>query len=217
LASTAADDLARLSRLPRGKFEVIYNPICPPKRIVATEEAEQLWKGNGPRIITVGSMKEQKNHALLLEAFARLPDREAQLMILGEGLLRAALERRAAALGIADRLVMPGFRLDPWPFLASANLFVLSSDYEGFANVVAEALYAGLKVVSTDCVAGPGEILDGGRYGTLVPCRDPGALSRAIEAALADQPDAKRLRARALEVSGPRTIERYAELLAAKS
>ena len=108
---------------------------------------------------------------------------------------------------------MPGFFLDPWPFYAAADLFVLSSDYEGFANVVAEALYAGLRVVSTDCVAGPREILDRGRYGTLVPVRDVDALARAIDSAFDQRADPERARQRALAISGPAQVQRYADLL----
>lgn len=209
----AADDLAALSRIPRERIEVIYNPISPPARIAANAAAEALWPGTGPRIITVGNLKEQKNHALLLDAFARLDRADARLMILGQGHLRDRLEAQARALGIADRVVFPGFAVDPWPYLASADLFVLSSDYEGFPLVLAEAMQAGLKVVSTDCLSGPAELLDGGRYGRLVPCGDPRALAEAIDAALADPADPVAARARAEAMAGASQIARYAELI----
>jgi len=176
ISSRAADDLAALSGIARDRFEVIYNPISPPRPIVSNTEVQLLWGESNQRIITVGSLKEVKNHALLLRAFAELRGHpNAKLMILGEGHLRSMLEGLAANLGVADRVLMPGFFVDPWPYLASANLFVLSSDYEGFPLVLAEAMHAGLKVVSTDCVSGPAEMLDGGRYGRLVPCGDVAA------------------------------------------
>ena len=209
----AADDLARLSRIPRERIEVIYNPISPPTRIKTNAGVEALWHGQGPRLITVGNLKAQKNHALLLDAFARLGNRDARLMILGQGSLQPALERQAAELGIGDRVVFPGFAVDPWPFLASADLFVLSSDYEGFPLVLAEAMQAGLKVVSTDCVSGPAEMLDGGRFGRLVPCGDAEALAKAMDAALADPPEPKRMKARAEVMAGTGMIDRYTELL----
>lgn len=212
-SNVAADDLARLSWVPRDRIEIIYNPISPPARIASNAKVEALWKGKGPRIITVGNLKEQKNHALLLRAFVRLADPGARLMILGQGPLRPRLEALAAELGIADRLLLPGFSVDPWPYLASADLFVLSSDYEGFPLVLAEAMHAGLKVVSTDCVSGPAELLDGGRYGRLVPCGDADALARAMEQALAEPTDPERMRARAIELAGPAMIARYTELL----
>jgi len=210
----AADDNARIAHIRRDRFEVIYNPIDPPREVKSNAQAEALWGDAEERIITVGSLKDQKNHALLLRAFARLKDHpRARLTIIGEGSLRPDLEQLARDLGIDDRVAMPGFFLDPWPFLASAQLFVLSSDYEGFANVVAEALYAGLQVVSTDCVAGPAEILDQGRYGTLVPVGSAEALAIAMAEALDAPSDPKVARARALQISGPHTVRRYAELL----
>src|SRR5205085_2623392 len=131
----AAEALSKLSGIPLDQFEVIYNPIEPPAQVAADPAIEQLWGGARKRIIAVGSLKQEKKHALLLDAFAALPDKSARLMILGEGALRGTLTEQAARLGISDRLVMPGFALDPWPYYASANLFVLSSDHEGFANV----------------------------------------------------------------------------------
>jgi glycosyltransferase involved in cell wall biosynthesis len=209
----AAEDLARLSGLPLDAFEVIYNPISPPDEVSGTVAIKRLWKGGRPRLITVGSFKAQKNHALLLRAFARVDNKSATLLILGEGELRSKLERLAAELGIADRVIMPGFAVDPWPYLASAEIFVLSSDYEGFPLVLAEAMYAGLKIVSTDCISGPNEMLDGGRYGRLVPCRDEVALAEAIKATIDDAPQPERMRARAKEMAGPGMVERYSELL----
>ena len=214
-SNAAADDLARLSGMPRERIEVIYNPISPPKRIASNAKIEALWKGKGPRIITVGAMKPEKNHGLLIEAFARLPHGKAKLMILGQGELRPALERQAMKLGIANRLIFAGFAIDPWPYLASADLFVLSSDYEGFGIVIAEAMYAGLRIVSTDCVAGPREILDGGRFGELVQTGDAVALAKAMERALEAPPMPGRQRARAMDISGPATLDRYAQLLMA--
>lgn len=215
-SEAAADDLARLSGLGRDQFEVVYNPIVRPQTIISTVEAEAAWRGPGQRVITVGSLKQVKNQALLLDAFARLKTADAQLMILGEGVLRPELERRAERLGIAGRVAMPGFALDPWPYLASAELFVLSSDYEGFPLVLAEAMHAGLKVVSTDCTSGPREILDHGRYGRLVPCGDVAALTAVIDAALAEPAQPKKMRDRATAVAGGAMIDRYYELLTAR-
>ena len=212
-SAAAADDVSRLSGVPREKFEVIYNPISPPLMLEANDQARSLFAGANKRLINVGNLKGQKNQALLLRAFALCAHDDARLVIVGEGGLRQPLQALAAKLGIADRVEFPGFFLDPWPFYAAANLFVLSSDYEGYANVLAEALYAGLRVVSTDCVAGPREILDGGRYGALVPVGDVEALSRAIDAAFQIPPEPVQARQRALELSGPSQAGRYADLL----
>lgn len=214
VSADAADDLAALSGIPRDRFEVIYNPISPPTKIATNPHVEELWGDADQRIITVGSMKEQKNQALLLRAFAQIRGHpKAKLMILGEGQLRPMLERLAKDLGVADRVLMPGFAIEPWPYLASADLFVLSSDYEGFGIALVEAMHAGLRVVSTDCMSGPGEILDRGRYGKLVPTDDAAALAEAIAAALAEPAAPDRMRERAEVMTGPSTLARYAELL----
>jgi glycosyltransferase involved in cell wall biosynthesis len=214
VSSGCADDLVRLSGLSRDRFSVINNPAdILPAATTPQPDIEQLWPGFGKRILTVGSLKPAKNHALLLRAFALLRDRiDSQLMILGEGPLRPMLEQQARDLGVAERLAMPGFAADTRPFYASADLFVLSSDWEGYPNVLIEAMLAGLPIVSTDCASGPREILDGGRYGTLVPCGDADALGEAMAAALGGPHDPNLGRARALELSADAT-RRYEELL----
>lgn len=205
-------DLADLTGMKRDRFELIYNPISPPRQFQSTAHVDGLWGGAKERIIAVGSFKRAKNHALLLRAFARLGRPGAKLMILGEGALRPDLERLAARLGIADDVILPGFAIDPWPYYASASLFVLSSDWEGFANVVLEALAAGLPVVSTDCPSGPSEILDRGRFGVLVPMGDESALAEAMARALDHPGDIEAGKARAATFSQG-SARRYLELL----
>jgi glycosyltransferase involved in cell wall biosynthesis len=213
VADATADDLARLSGLGRDRFDVIYNPIFA-RDATTTPKIEAMWDAAEVRIITVGSFKAQKNQALLIRAFARVRKaRAARLMILGAGQLEVELRQLARELGIADDVVFPGFAADPWPYYASANLFVLSSDYEGFGNVLVEAMRSGLPVVSTDCDSGPGEILDGGRYGRLVPVGDERALADAMLAELDQPTDSASLRKRAEELSGTHTADRYLELL----
>lgn len=213
-SAVAADDLAQLADLRRDSIEVITNPVEPPATIATRPDIEKLWAmPRGERILTVGTLKKQKNHENLLRAFARLDRPQAKLMILGEGPFRPRLQQLAVELGISDHLLMPGFALDQWPFLASADLFVLSSDYEGFPLVLAEAMATGLRVVSTDCPSGPAELLENGKFGRLVPCRDHEALGRAIDQALDDAPQPDRQKAQAMKMAGPAQIARYVELL----
>lgn len=212
-SAPAADDLARAARLPKGAFEVIHSPLSLPAEVASTPQVESMWGGASRRIIHVGSMKPVKNQALLLRAFARLGDDTARLMLLGDGPERARLAALAAELGIADRVVMPGFVVDPWPYLASAELFVLSSNYEGSPVALAEAMAAGLRIVSTDCVSGPAELLDGGRFGRLVPCGDEAGLAEAMAAAFADPHNPALLHQRALDTAGPGAISRYGEVI----
>jgi glycosyltransferase involved in cell wall biosynthesis len=213
----AADDLAALSGLPRDSLEVVYNliPPLPAPSPAAQGEADALWASDGAvRIISVGTLKHQKNHALLIRAFALLRrEQRARLMIVGEGECRGELIALAAAEGVADDVLLPGFRREPWPLVATADLFVLSSDYEGFGNVLIEAMRLGVRVVTTNCPSGPAEIIDHGRYGQLVPPQDAAALAEGMKRALAADHDPELLRRRADTISGSTVVDRYLELL----
>jgi glycosyltransferase involved in cell wall biosynthesis len=133
-------------------------------------------------------------------------------MILGTGPLEDELKRLAAEMGLQDRVIFAGYAVDPWPFYASADLFVLGSDEESFGNVLVEAQFAGLPVVST-INTGASEVLAGGKFGTLVPRGDAEAFARAMEVALrADAPKTGG-KERALALSGDRSLDRYESLL----
>jgi glycosyltransferase involved in cell wall biosynthesis len=211
----AAEDLARLSGLAPRLFDVIYNPIPEPRlRNLRQPEVEKLWGDAEVRVLNVGSLKPEKNQALLLRAFSHLRRRRlAKLIVLGEGACRPALEALTSELGIETDVLMPGFAADPWPYYASADLFVLSSDYEGFGNVLVEAMRCGVPVVSTDCPCGPREILADGRYGRLVPVGDEVMLANAIMEAVESAAETADLKARAETLSGRHSARRYLELL----
>ncbi|WP_197714446.1 glycosyltransferase [Altererythrobacter sp. B11] len=214
-----ADDMAELSGLPRDRFAVIHNPL--PERAANLQpdhDVEQLWCApRGARILTVGHFKHQKNHALLLRSFAEIARHDARLMLLGVGELEPALRDLANALGISERVIFAGFRPDPAPFYRSADLFVLSSDYEGFGNVIVEALAHGTPVVSTDCPSGPRDILADGTFGALVPVGDRQALAREIDRSLSCAHDHARLRARARDFAPATAAKAYLDLLFPKA
>jgi glycosyltransferase involved in cell wall biosynthesis len=156
----------------------------------------------------------QKDQATLLRAFARVRARRpARLLILGEGNQRLALEALARELGIAADVRMPGFVPNPLAYMRRAAVFVLSSAWEGLPTVLIEALACGCPVVSTDCPAGPAEILDYGRYGRLTPVGDVEALAAAITASVEDGPDRTALEQRALAFSAERAAVAYIGLL----
>lgn len=212
----SAWDTARLARVPTSNVKVLHNPI--PQRLAPGPEmraaADALWGcPSGQRILTVGSLKDQKNHSLLLRAFAELDRLDLRLMLLGQGGNEAALRALASDLGIMERVIFAGFHSDPAPFYATADLFILASDYEGFGNVIVEALSFGLPVVSTDCPSGPAEILQGGRFGRLVPVGDASALARAMDAALAAPVDRDALIRRAADFAPGIAARRYLDLL----
>jgi len=218
VSAGVADDITRLSGIGRDRFTVIHNPISLPTDGDATgaEAAWQSW--TGPRIITVGRLKKQKNHALLIRAFKRLSaTTDARLMILGIGDLEEETKGAVRAVGLADKIFMPGAVTDPAPYYRSADLFVLSSDYEGFGNVIVEALACGTPVVSTDCPSGPAEILENGRYGTLVPVGAERALADAMIAALDAEHDAEALKRRAADFAPEVAAEKYLQLLFPKT
>ena len=138
-----------------------------------------------PQLLTLARMMPQKRLDLMLDAFARVERRGARLTILGDGPLRPMLEQRAAALGIGDRVAMPGFVADVLPALREADLFLLSSDYEGLPAAALEALACGVPVVTTDCFASARDLLGGAAGCAVTPVGDTAALAQAIDRSLA--------------------------------
>jgi glycosyltransferase involved in cell wall biosynthesis len=215
VSNKAADDLAALAGITRSSISVIYNPIAAPEPDVSSSlEVEAAWGSGAARILTVGSLKEEKNHTLLIRAFARLTaHRTAKLIILGEGPMMGRLRAAALQEGVAEHVLLPGFVVDAWPFYRSADLFVLSSDYEGYPLVLIEAMLSGVQIVSTDCDSGPREILAGGQYGALVPCGDEAALAAAMEHRLENPLPRESLRERAEALSGTDAVEAYLRVM----
>ncbi|KAB0678871.1 glycosyltransferase [Aureimonas leprariae] len=217
VSSGVADDLAAASGLDRDRMTVIHNGVVTADFAarMAGEPDHPWFAEDRPIVLAVGRFVPQKDFTTLIDAFGRLAKEtgDARLVVLGDGPLRAEMEAQVAALGLTDQVALPGFVANPLPWLRRAELFVLSSRFEGFGNVVAEALACGTPVVSTDCPHGPAEILEDGACGRLVPVGDPAALSRAMAAALGEQPDREALRRRAEAFTVKRCAERYLDLI----
>lgn len=183
-----ADDLARVTGLPRTAIRVIYNPVVSEALLERSRQpVDHRWlRGDGvPVIVGMGRLTQQKDFGTLIRAFARVRKQlRSRLLILGEGEDRSALQALSCSLGVADDVELAGFVANPYAYLSRAALFVLSSRWEGLPGALIEALACGAKVVSTDCPSGPREILDDGAYGQLVPIEDDGALAEAMRAAL---------------------------------
>jgi glycosyltransferase involved in cell wall biosynthesis len=211
-----AHDLAYLAGHPVERINVIYNPVRQrnwPQQ-GAMRMAEAFWNApRGERILTVGNFKDEKNQVLLLHAFARIVRPCAKLMLVGHGENETLLRKLAFELGIAERVIFPGFYPDPSPFYATADLFALSSDHEGLPTVLIEALSFGLSVVSTDCPSGPAEILEHGRYGYLVPVGNDTLLAEAIGAALAAPANCIDQKRRSLDFEPKIAAKKYLDLL----
>ena len=135
----------------------------------------------GRYIISTGRLEHQKGHDLLIEAFARSSvAHSSTLLIQGTGSCREALADMAQQLEIADRVRFIGFQKNPWALIARADLFILPSRWEGFGSVIIESMAVGAPCLVTSCKYGPGEIIEHGVSGWIVPPNDVDTLSEAI-------------------------------------
>lgn len=179
----------------RPRTTIIPNPVRLPEN----------WKDrrNGNTITAVGRLTDQKQFHLLIEAFsaiaAKFPD--WNLTIWGEGDLRADLERQCARLGLEDRIMLPGLTHFPGQWVETADIFVLSSAYEGWPNVIVEAMAAGLPVVSFDCEHGVTDMIEDGKSGLLVARNDVAGLADAMARVISDPKLRKTLASNALKAS----------------
>jgi len=212
-----ADDLAVRARLPRRRIRVEKNPIrIDELRALGAVRPCHPWFGEGepPVILGVGRLTRQKDFGTLVRAFRRVrDDRRARLVLLGEGEQRPTLEALVSELGLADDVLIMGFVANPYPYYATASLFVLCSLWEGLPTVLLEAMALGLPIVSTDCPSGPREILGGGRLGELVPTENPSALARAIAAALPASGLPRREYENLADYDVEGVVDRYSRLL----
>lgn len=215
-----ARDTRRYLGLPDAAVETIYNPVAAREIAALSEEPaghDWLDHRDRPVVLGIGRFVPQKDFPLLLRAFAQLRrKRPVRLVLLGgdeasadQVRHRKELEALATDLGIQEDLCMPGYKENPYPYFRRASVFALSSRFEGFGNVLVEALFCGCPVVSTDCPSGPAEILKDGEYGHLVPVGDERAMAEALGEAIDTPFDDRDLRARAEEFSVGSSVAAY--------
>ena len=216
LTDEAGRELVENFSVPETMISVMrLNAVIPPSLVARLSQ----WDGETGRerdlIVCVGRLSREKDQRTLLRAMTLMPpERPWRLAIVGDGPERAALEAFARSHGFADRTVFVGYVADPFAWMMRARVVVLPSIYEGLPCVIMEALACGTPVVCTDCPHGPREILEGGRYGTLIPVGDAAAMAAAIVAALDRVPDRPFLMRRGLEYTAERAAARFLHIVA---
>ena len=171
-----ADDLRSLAPKVSERVTTIYNPVVRPELAEqAAAPVNHSWfeSESVPVILSAGRLTTVKDHATLLRAFAEVvQSTPARLVVLGVGPERENLLELAERLNVSQHVDLPGFVLNPFAYMSKSRLFVLSSRYEGFPNVLVQAMACGTPVASTNCRSGPREILENGKWGSLVPVGD---------------------------------------------
>lgn len=216
ISDGVGQDIVRLVPAVRARTVVIPNAGPGDEvRDLACEPFPMPRSGRrGKVVVACGRLTEQKGFDVLLEAVANVSSTEdVSLWLVGDGELRGVLERRANELRIGQRVWFTGFRSNPYPLIAAGDVFVLSSLWEGFGNVIVEAMALGIPVIATDCPYGPGEIIQHEKNGLLVPPSAPEMLADAIRRVLRDDPLRKTLaqqgRARSRDFRPTAIAERY--------
>ncbi|MFB2938669.1 glycosyltransferase [Aerosakkonemataceae cyanobacterium BLCC-F154] len=203
--------------VPSEKTTWIYNPIVSKEMLEKLQEPVShpwLLPNQPPVILGVGRLTKQKDFATLIRAFAQVKQEyPAKLIILGEGNEQKNLTNLVLELNLTEDVVFPGFVANPYSYMAHASVLVLSSAWEGFGNVLVEAMAAGTPVVSTDCESGPAEILAQGKYGKLVPVGNVESMAQAILTTLKNPPNSNILKQRSEDFSLTNAIIKYQEVL----
>jgi glycosyltransferase involved in cell wall biosynthesis len=211
-----ANSSAKQLGMPREKISVVYNPVVTDKILKLAQAHERYpWLPNKsrPMILASGRLTKQKDFPTLIRAFALLRKRlDASLVIMGEGELRPQIEHLITEHDLQEHVLLPGFVENPFSVMNQADLFVLSSAWEGLPNVLIQAMACGTPVVSTDCPSGPAEILEDGKWGRLVPVGNVDALAQAMIDTLTEKehPD---VASRAAFFSVERAVDGYLSLL----
>ena len=166
------------------KITVVYNPSSDPNIIKFSKEfvPEEFSKSNIPTLISIGRLVPQKDYMTLLKAFnASLNFFKSRLIIIGEGQERSLMEKYIKDNKMDNQIILLGYQSNPWKYLTNSDLFILSSKWEGFGNVIVEAMLLGIPVISSDCPSGPSEILEQGKLGDLFNVGDHARLATLIE------------------------------------
>lgn len=194
VSKSVAKDFSDRTHVPIENIKVIYNPAYNPH--APYDEYTQLplpyslkLDDRTDYIICVGRLTEAKDFETMIKGFKKVRESvDVKLLILGEGERRSDLEKLINQCDLEGEVFLPGYVSNPYYFIKRAKLFVMSSKWEGFGNVIVEALGAGVPVISTNCPGGPSEILENGKYGTMVPVGNADKLAEEILETLKKNP-----------------------------
>ena len=169
-------------KMSPSKIEVIYNPAGDNRIIeLSKEKVENNYFSNNFNIINIGRLTKQKDHITLLKAMKLVLKKiQCNLLIIGDGSERKNIYKFIKDNDLENNVNLLGYKSNPWKYLSRSDLFVLSSIWEGFGNVIVESMILGVPVISSDCNSGPSEILVDGKYGDLFEIRDYNKLSELI-------------------------------------
>ncbi|WP_208347309.1 glycosyltransferase [Pseudaestuariivita rosea] len=210
VAQDVADDLIDLFGVTPEKVGVTLNPV---PVVRSTARPDDMPNDGAPVLLAIGRLVSQKDYPTVLRAVGKLQNvRKSHLVVLGDGEDRPILSRLVSDLGLQDRVHFLGYRNNPTDYMAHCDGFLLLSKFEGFPNVLAEALAAGASIVATDAPGGAADILDDGKYGKLVPVGDVEAAAYAMQQMLANPFDRDRQMARAQAFQIDRIAARYDRL-----
>lgn len=221
VSHSVADDLVKTTKINKDIVEVIYNPVVTDNTYEKAKEKidDQWFYDNGkPIILGIGRLVKVKDFSTLIKAFNKVnKNYPSRLIILGEGEERNNLESLVMSLNLnEDDVLLPGFVMNPYKYLSKANLFVLSSIYEGLPTVLIEALALGIPVVSTNCPGGSKEIMENGKWGKLVPVQNDEELAKAMFDTLTSKTDKEALINRGQFFNINASISNYKRLLGLK-
>ncbi len=160
--------ICKITNIKSNKIKVIYNPIIKDEKFDNLFNLKKFKKFSKKTVLSVGTLKEQKNHKFLINVFSKIDKNiDAQLIILGSGPLKNKLNNLIKNLNETKRIFIIDFDTNVLEYYLKSHIFVLSSEWEGFGNVIVEAMYCGLDVISSNCDYGPEEILENGKYGAI--------------------------------------------------
>ncbi|WP_436935633.1 glycosyltransferase [Halovenus marina] len=213
-----ADSIVQKTSVTADQVSVLHNPVdVEAVRSRAREPVNNEWLSDDSLdvMLSVGRLEAQKDLKTWLRAFSRVHERRPQTraIIAGKGSQREGLAAFAAKLGVDDAVSIPGYVDNPYGYMQRADVFLLSSRYEGLPTVLIEALACGCPIVATDCLAGPREVLADGTYGQLVPVGDAPKMADAVVETLDRPPRAEKLQARSDDFAPGVVLEEYERFL----